>query len=135
MERRGTRIALVAWTALVVALPLDPARADHGLRVQQVERAELADPGLHDEWFRVAWHSQDVRDASWLSVRVALVATGVAILLGSVAAFGVARFSFFGREADLVPARAADRVARHRHRHGAQLVLHRGHITLSCGRS
>jgi len=31
-------------------------------------------------------------------VRVALVATGVAVVLGSMAAFGVARFSFFGRD-------------------------------------
>src|SRR5947209_3037011 len=55
-------------------------------------------PGFTTHWFSEAWHSQDVRSSVWLSLRVALVATGVALLLGSMAAFGVARFSFFGRD-------------------------------------
>jgi putative spermidine/putrescine transport system permease protein len=40
-----------------------------------------------------------VRTSLWLSVRVGLIATGIALVLGSMAAFGVARFRFFGREA------------------------------------
>ena len=36
--------------------------------------------------------------ALWLSVKVGLVATGVAIVLGSMAAFAIHRFRFFGRE-------------------------------------
>ena len=55
--------------------------------------------GFTTKWFSVAWHSQEVRDAIWLSVRVALIATGAALLLGSAAAVAVARFHFFGREA------------------------------------
>jgi putative spermidine/putrescine transport system permease protein len=39
-----------------------------------------------------------VRTALWLSVRVGLITTGIALVLGSMAAFGVARFRFFGRE-------------------------------------
>jgi putative spermidine/putrescine transport system permease protein len=40
-----------------------------------------------------------MRHALWLSVRAGLLATSVAILLGSMAAFAVHRFRFFGREA------------------------------------
>ena len=40
-----------------------------------------------------------MRHALWLSVRAGLLATAIAILLGSTAAFAVHRFRFFGREA------------------------------------
>jgi putative spermidine/putrescine transport system permease protein len=50
------------------------------------------------KWFSVAWHDSQVRDALWLSVRAGLLATGVALVLGSLAAFGVHKFKFFGRE-------------------------------------
>jgi putative spermidine/putrescine transport system permease protein len=40
-----------------------------------------------------------MRSALWLSVKAALVSTGISILLGSMAAFAVHRFRFFGREA------------------------------------
>jgi putative spermidine/putrescine transport system permease protein len=39
-----------------------------------------------------------VQKALWLSLECAAMATGVALLLGSLAAFGVHRFRFFGRE-------------------------------------
>src|SRR5213076_1188957 len=50
-------------------------------------------------WFSVAWHDQDVRDSLWLSVKAGLFATFIALALGSLAAFAVHRFRFFGREA------------------------------------
>ena len=40
-----------------------------------------------------------MRQALWLSVRAGLLATAIAMLLGSMAAFAVHRFRFFGREA------------------------------------
>jgi putative spermidine/putrescine transport system permease protein len=55
--------------------------------------------GFSLKWFRVTWHDPQVRQALWLSVRVGLLATAVALVLGSMAAFGVHRFRFFGREA------------------------------------
>ena len=55
--------------------------------------------GFTPHWFRVAWHDQEVRDALWLSLKAALVATAIALVLGTMAAFGVSRFRFFGREA------------------------------------
>jgi putative spermidine/putrescine transport system permease protein len=56
-------------------------------------------PGYTLKWFAVAWGRQDVFDAMWLSVRVATLATAVALLLGTLAGAALARSRFFGREA------------------------------------
>ena len=55
-------------------------------------------PGLTTQWFGVAWGRSDVWEAMLLSVKVALVATLVAVLLGSLAAAAVYRGRFFGRD-------------------------------------
>ena len=39
-----------------------------------------------------------MRSALWLSVKVGLLATGIALVLGTMAAFAIHRFRFFGRE-------------------------------------
>jgi putative spermidine/putrescine transport system permease protein len=56
-------------------------------------------PGLTTAWFAIAWGRSDVWAALWLSVKVALVATFVAVVLGSLAAAAVSRSRFFGRDA------------------------------------
>jgi putative spermidine/putrescine transport system permease protein len=56
-------------------------------------------PGLSTRWFASTWNNQEMRQALWLSVRAGLLATTIAVLLGSMAAFAVHRFRFFGREA------------------------------------
>jgi putative spermidine/putrescine transport system permease protein len=56
-------------------------------------------PGLSTRWFSSTWHNGEVRQALWLSLRAGLFATGIAIVLGTMAAFAVDRFRFFGREA------------------------------------
>ena len=50
------------------------------------------------KWFRVAYEDPAVKDALFLSVKAALGATAVALLLGTLASLAVARFRFFGRE-------------------------------------
>ncbi len=55
--------------------------------------------GLSTKWFSVAWNDPQVRDALVLSLKAGGLATAVALVLGSAAAFGVHRFHFFGREA------------------------------------
>ena len=99
MEGRGTRIALRAWTVLVVLFLWIPLALIMVYAFNKSNVQSWPIPGFTTKWFHVAWHSQDVRTALWLSVRVALVATGAAIVLGSAAAFAVARFEFFGRDA------------------------------------
>jgi putative spermidine/putrescine transport system permease protein len=56
-------------------------------------------PGLTTMWFGRAIDNPGVRDALLVSVKAALGATAIALLLGSLAALAVARHRFFGREA------------------------------------
>jgi len=51
------------------------------------------------KWFSTAYHDDGVRQALWLSVRAALGATAVALVLGTLASLAVSRFDFFGRDA------------------------------------
>jgi putative spermidine/putrescine transport system permease protein len=56
-------------------------------------------PGYTTKWWSAAWHSQGARDAIWTSVQVALLATLIALVLGTMAALALQRFRFFGRDA------------------------------------
>jgi putative spermidine/putrescine transport system permease protein len=56
-------------------------------------------PGLTTKWFGVALGRNDLWQALTLSLKVALVATLAALLLGTLAAAAVYRGKFFGREA------------------------------------
>jgi putative spermidine/putrescine transport system permease protein len=56
-------------------------------------------PGLTLEWFAVAWGRDDIWQAIALSLRVAALATALALVLGTLAAAAIARSRFFGREA------------------------------------
>ena len=49
-------------------------------------------------WFGVAASDPQVLAALWLSLKAAVAATAIALLLGSAAAFGVHKYRFFGRE-------------------------------------
>ena len=50
------------------------------------------------KWFGVAWRDENVRDALLLSVKAALGATAIALVLGTLAALAVSRYRFFGKE-------------------------------------
>jgi putative spermidine/putrescine transport system permease protein len=58
---------------------------------------EWPPPGLTFEWFPKAIEST-ARDALWTSIKVALVATTIALVLGTLASLAVSRHRFFGRE-------------------------------------
>jgi putative spermidine/putrescine transport system permease protein len=51
------------------------------------------------KWFSAAWNDEQVRQALPNSLVVAAIATVFALILGSLAAFAVHRFRFFGRNA------------------------------------
>ena len=55
-------------------------------------------PGLTTEWFGVAWNRADIWPPFWLSLKVASIATAIAIVLGTLVAAAMARTRFFGRE-------------------------------------
>jgi len=56
-------------------------------------------PAFTTEWFQRAFENTGARDAFLYSLRTAAIATTIALFLGSLAALGVSRFRFFGREA------------------------------------
>ena len=56
-------------------------------------------PGLSTRWFVATWNNADVRTALVTSLKAGLGATTIALILGSLAAFAIHRFKFFGREA------------------------------------
>jgi putative spermidine/putrescine transport system permease protein len=56
-------------------------------------------PGLTLHWFAVAWERQDIWQALLLSARVGLMATLMALVLGTLAAAALWRSRFFGRDA------------------------------------
>ncbi len=54
--------------------------------------------GFTTEWWGKAAANEGVREALWTSVWVASVATLVALVLGTLLAFALGRYRFFGRE-------------------------------------
>jgi putative spermidine/putrescine transport system permease protein len=98
MENRAARFAMGTWTALVILFLLFPIVliCVYAFNASNVESWPITH--FSTIWFKQAWQNTEIRDALWLSVRVGLVATGIALALGSAAAFAVHRFRFFGRE-------------------------------------
>ncbi|HEX7292940.1 MAG TPA: ABC transporter permease [Solirubrobacterales bacterium] len=59
---------------------------------------EWPPPGLTLDWFPKAIENQAARDALLTSLKAALAATAIALVLGTLASLAVARHRFFGRE-------------------------------------
>jgi putative spermidine/putrescine transport system permease protein len=96
---RATRIALRLWTAATVAFLLVPILliCVYAFNPSNIQSWPLH--GLSTKWFSETFANDDMRQALWLSVRAGLISTAIALVLGSMAAFAVHRFRFFGREA------------------------------------
>ena len=99
MERRGTRIALGVWVAATLAFLYVPIGLIclYAFNSSNVQSWPI--DGLSTKWFSPALHNGDMQEALLLSLKAATLATAIALVLGSAAAFGVHRFRFFGREA------------------------------------
>ncbi len=98
MESRATRIGLGLWTALVVAFLWIPLViiALYAFNASQIQSWPITD--WSTKWFGVAWHDEFLRSSLWLSIKVGLAATAIALVLGTMASFAIHRFSFFGRD-------------------------------------
>jgi len=55
--------------------------------------------GFSTKWLELALANTGLRDALLTSIAIAISAASIAVLLGSLAAFAVARYRFFGRDA------------------------------------
>jgi putative spermidine/putrescine transport system permease protein len=96
---RWSRIAFAVWTVLILLFLFVPIAIIivYAFNPSNVQSWPLE--GLSTKWFSSTWHNAEMRHALWLSVRAGLFSTAIAIVLGSMAAFAVDRFRFFGREA------------------------------------
>src|SRR3954463_9510518 len=94
----GTRWALRIGTALTLAFLYAPLIVIAVYAFNARRTATWPPPGLTTDWFSKAFHNQGVRDALWTSVQAGIGATAGAPLLGTLAAFAVSRYRFFGRE-------------------------------------
>ena len=99
IEGRLTRALLRVWVALVLLFLFVPIAIIVLYAFSKSNVLAWPIRTLSTKWFTVAWHDPQVREALFLSLKAGALATTVALLLGSAAAFGVHRFRFFGREA------------------------------------
>jgi len=93
-----TRIILGVWTALIMAFLLIPIGLIvlYAFNPSNVQSWPIK--GFSTKWFSEAFHNQAMKDSFWLSIKAACLSTAIAITLGSMVAFAVHRFRFFGRE-------------------------------------
>jgi putative spermidine/putrescine transport system permease protein len=99
METRGTKIGLGVVAFLVIALLWLPLLLImvYAFNDSAIQSWPISGFTLH--WFHEAWHDPEARSSLWLSIKVGLVATAIALVLGTAAAAAIHRFRFFGREA------------------------------------
>jgi len=99
MESRGARIAIRAGAAFVLAFLYVPLIVVILYGFNGSVAQDWPPKDFTTKWFSLAWADQNMREALWNSVKIGLVASFVAVVLGSLAAFAVHRYRFFGREA------------------------------------
>jgi putative spermidine/putrescine transport system permease protein len=79
-------VVLFLWAPLVYA----------ALLAFNTERSTILQ-GLSLKWWGPTFRDEEVREALWGSVKTALVATLIALVLGTLLAFALQRFNFFGK--------------------------------------
>ncbi len=97
-DRAGLPLRVAAWGGLLfMHLPILVIV----LYAFNTERSAYSFPlqGFTLQWFAEAWARQDLRDAIWLSLRIAASATALALVLGTLAAAALYRRTFFGSHA------------------------------------
>jgi putative spermidine/putrescine transport system permease protein len=99
VERDLTKLGLRIWTLLVVLFLHVPIVIIvlYAFNAQTAQGWPITD--WTTSWFSPTIHDGEMQQALLLSLKAALGATLVSVLLGSAAAFAVHRFRFFGREA------------------------------------
>jgi putative spermidine/putrescine transport system permease protein len=98
MEGFWTRFALRIWVVLILLFLFIPILLIlvYAFNSSNIESWPL--PGLTTKWFSATWDDPDVRTSLVLSLQAGLIATGLALVLGSCAAFAIHRMTFFGRD-------------------------------------
>ena len=96
---RGARAGLAAVMALGLAIIYVPLLVVLIISFNADRTFGWPPSGLTFEWWTRAWDNAGAREALATSVKAGLGATAVALVLGTMVAFAVPRYRFFGREA------------------------------------
>lgn len=92
-------MALRVWTVLIMLFMFVPIFVIFLYAFNQSNIESWPISGLSTKWFASTWNDPDVRTALLLSIKTALAASSLALVLGSCAAFAIHRSPFFGRDA------------------------------------
>lgn len=94
----GARVTLAVVTCLILVIVYVPLLVV--LLNSFSTSASLAwpPPGFTLEWWVRAFQSEGALDAIGTSVQVAIIATAISLLLGTLISIALQRFSFFGRD-------------------------------------
>ncbi|HSP53592.1 MAG TPA: ABC transporter permease, partial [Cryobacterium sp.] len=95
---RGARIGLGAIVAVVLAFMYIPLALVvlNSFNAARIASWPVADFSLN--WWVIAFTSEPIRAALLNSVVVGLGATAIALVLGTLTAFALQRYSFFGKQ-------------------------------------
>jgi putative spermidine/putrescine transport system permease protein len=98
IETFWTRVALRAWAVVVLLFLFIPILVIllYAFNSSNIETWPL--PGLSTKWLALTWNDPEIQTALVLSLQAGLAATGLALVLGSMAAFAIHRSRFFGRD-------------------------------------
>ena len=99
MPSRIAAVLLRLWVALVLLFLFGPIAivALYAFNAANIQSWPI--PGLSLQWFASAWADREIRAALALSLEAGVLATAIAAVLGTAAAFAVHRFRFVGRDA------------------------------------
>ena len=95
---RGTKRWLLAGTGLTLAFLYIPLLIIAIQAFSEATTLEWPPPGYTTHWFGDAIDNPGAREAFWNSLKAGAAATGIALVLGTLASLAVARHRFFGRE-------------------------------------
>jgi putative spermidine/putrescine transport system permease protein len=95
---RLSRGGLALFSTLVVAFLLGPLLVIVLFAFDKSNVQSLPIRHWTTHWFAVAFNDPAVRSSLWLSVKAGVAATVIALVLGTLVAFGIHRFRFFGRD-------------------------------------
>jgi putative spermidine/putrescine transport system permease protein len=93
----ASRIVLGAITVFTLLFLYVPLYVVARLSFTKANAVSWPPDGWTTKWWHEAWNTDGPREALIHSCWVALAATAVALVLGTLAAFGLQRFEFFGR--------------------------------------
>jgi len=98
MEGVWTRWILRAWVLVILLFLFIPIFLIflYAFNTSNIESWPIQ--GLTVKWFSLTFEDSEIRRALMLSLQVGFLATALALILGSLAAFAIHRMTWFGRE-------------------------------------